>query len=135
MLCSTLSMALSGGFDVIVRSQPRSVGSEINLLPCRYEFRSFFPFWASSRGIVAAVQSHGPPKVRVMGSLGSFCETPAVSTRRRVMRQEQRFCMQRYQCRSVMVRWDRVQSVRLKRFDVIGQTKKFESRSTPKEAC
>ena len=29
------------------------------------------------RGIVAVVQGHGPPKVRVSASLGSFCASPS----------------------------------------------------------
>ena len=42
----------------------------------------FFPssaatsLWKSSRGIVTAVQGHGPPKVRVWAPWGSFIETP-----------------------------------------------------------
>ena len=39
-------------------------------------FTLFFFFWESSRGIVAVVQDHVAPKVRVWGSLGSFCASP-----------------------------------------------------------
>ena len=39
-------------------------------------FRSFFSLRGSSRGIVVAVQGHGPPKVRVWASLESFCASP-----------------------------------------------------------
>ena len=34
-------------------------------------------FCGSFRGLVAAVQGHGPPKARVRASLGSFCARPA----------------------------------------------------------
>ena len=38
------------------------------------KFRSFLSLWGSSRGIVAAVQGHDPPKMRFR--LVSFCESP-----------------------------------------------------------
>ena len=36
-----------------------------------------FSLWGSSRGIVVAVQGHGPPKVRVWASWESFCASPS----------------------------------------------------------
>ena len=43
----------------------------------RHKFRSFsLSLLGSSRGIVAAVQCHGPPKLCVWASLGSFCASP-----------------------------------------------------------
>ena len=37
-------------------------------------------FDGSFRGVAATVQGQGPPKVRVLGFSGSFCETPAPSS-------------------------------------------------------
>ena len=43
----------------------------------RRTFRSFFSIWGLVRGIVAAVQGHGPPRVRVSASRGHFVRATA----------------------------------------------------------
>ena len=47
----------------------------------RHEVRSFSPAWGSSRGTVAAVQGQWPSQSARLGSLGSFCDTPAAGAR------------------------------------------------------
>ena len=42
------------------------------IFPLPPQSRSFLSL-ESSRGVVAAVQGHGPPKMHVWGSLESFC--------------------------------------------------------------
>ena len=76
--------SLEGGGPEAERPNPEKVGVQRG--GCEGpKFRAFFPapvanFVLSSlsgglvRGIVAAVQGRGPPKVPVSASLGSFCE-------------------------------------------------------------
>ena len=54
----------------------------------RTKFRSFLLSLGSSRGIVAACRGHGPPKLCVWASLGSFCVSPGPRTKSEKKRRE-----------------------------------------------